>query len=105
MLAADRAADDAGEAAASHGARAWPDLRADRARFTRICEQCRARIAASGALPRWQDLNTSDLYLVAAIAGGDAAAIDAFTRTLLDPCRGPLARLGLTPALVDDVLA
>jgi RNA polymerase sigma-70 factor (ECF subfamily) len=98
-------ADDEVDAAFARGARAWPDLDADRGEFIRIGDRCRTRMASGGVLPPWGDVNVGDVYLVAAVSAGDPKAVAAFARAMLDPCRGALARLGLTSALVDDVLA
>jgi len=89
----------------TRGATAWPGLVASRADFTRIGERCRERMAHGGELPAWETLNASDVFLIAAVTGGRAEAHAAFERTMLEPCRGALARLSLPPAGVEDVLA
>jgi RNA polymerase sigma-70 factor (ECF subfamily) len=93
------------DAAYGRGAEAWPGLDATRDEFARIGELCRTRMESGGSHSSWDAVNASDVYLIAAIAGGNADAHAAFARAMLEPCRGALARLGLAPAVVDDVLA
>ncbi|HEY4056609.1 MAG TPA: hypothetical protein VGM39_08365 [Kofleriaceae bacterium] len=65
----------------------------------------RDRAADDGGVPAWDAINAGDVFLVAAMTSGRAEALAAFERAMLEPCRAQLARLGLTTAGVDDVLA
>ncbi|CAN5918815.1 hypothetical protein BH11MYX2_BH11MYX2_36660 [soil metagenome] len=61
---------------------------------------------ANGAeLPAWDAVNAADVFLVAALTGGRPEAYAAFEHAMFDPCRVALARIGLPPAGVEDVLA
>lgn len=94
-----------GEEAYTRGAAAWPGLVASRTDFLQIGELCRERMANGGERPAWDALNAPDIFLIAALMAGRPEAHAAFERAMLEPCRGPLARLGLSVAGVEDVLA
>lgn len=95
----------AADEAYQRGATAWPGLVASRAHFEQIGQRCRERMADGGELPGWEAVNAPDVFLVAALLGGRPEAHAAFDRAILEPCRAPLARLGMPAAGVDDVLA
>ncbi|HEY4179315.1 MAG TPA: hypothetical protein VGM90_20870 [Kofleriaceae bacterium] len=95
----------AADEAYTRGAAAWPGLMASHAEFEAIGERCRERMAASGERPGWDAVNASDVFLVAALKDGRPEAHATFDRAILEPSRSALARLGLSPAGVDDVLA
>jgi RNA polymerase sigma-70 factor (ECF subfamily) len=95
----------AAEDAYMRGAAAWPGLVASHADFETIGERCRERMANGGELPAWDAINAPDVFLIAAVMSKRPEAHAAFDRALLEPCRAPLARLGLPPAGVEDVLA
>jgi RNA polymerase sigma-70 factor (ECF subfamily) len=93
------------EEAYTLGAATWPGLVASHTDFEAIGEACRVRMAKGGELPAWDAVNAADVFLVAAVMGGKPEAHAAFDRAILEPCRAPLARLGIPPAGVDDALA
>jgi RNA polymerase sigma-70 factor (ECF subfamily) len=81
--------------------RAWPAVRLAPAVFLPYLA---ARIPdGPELLAALHALRVTDLYLACGCAEGDAAALTAFEQHVLPAVRAPLARLGLPPAVIDDV--
>jgi RNA polymerase sigma-70 factor, ECF subfamily len=91
-----RPLDPAMAAVLAHARSSWPGCSVDERAFADHV----ARQAARRAL---DELNIGDLYLAFACTSGDAAALDAFERTILGQLPGWLARYRLSPAELDDV--
>lgn len=84
------------------GRATWPDLADDPDRYLRHVATAVARRDTESAERVVRTLPAADLYLAAACAGGDARAIARFGEQLLAPLLPHLARLGLSPAVVDE---
>ncbi len=95
----DLLADQYREAAA-----AWPTVRLS---YERYVEHVEERIAARASEPRERVIRTlpaADVYLAAACADGDPAALAAVRDALVPALRQALGKLGMTPASIDETI-
>jgi RNA polymerase sigma-70 factor (ECF subfamily) len=85
-------------------AAAWPTFTLS---FERYREHVDMRVRARADEPQDRVIRTmpaADLYLAAACADGDAAALSAFRDALVPAMRQALGKLGMSPAVIDETI-
>lgn len=86
------------------GAAAWPTVTLS---FERYREHVESRVHARASEPRERVITTlpaTDMYLAAACADHDPAALAAFRDTMVPPMRQVLGKLGMSAAQIDEAV-